>query len=183
MVVLCGGWSSAGWLRGQAAGTVQNALPLHLALRSHRPDTHTHFQLVGSAPLCCRHGAKLLYAYAEATVPKLTVITRKAYGGAYDVMSSKVSRLGVWMARVARCWARVKAANCGRCVSWRQAGGGLVKSSKRGWDQLVVQPHPSKAVSPALHALPAAPARRHQPGVAHRGDCGDGQQGRRGDPV
>ena len=36
-----------------------------------------------------RSGAKLLYAYAEATVPKLTVITRKAYGGAYDVMSSK----------------------------------------------------------------------------------------------
>jgi propionyl-CoA carboxylase beta chain len=36
-----------------------------------------------------RNGAKLLYAYAEATVPKLTVITRKAYGGAYDVMSSK----------------------------------------------------------------------------------------------
>jgi propionyl-CoA carboxylase beta chain len=36
-----------------------------------------------------RHGAKLLYAYAECTVPKVTVITRKAYGGAYDVMSSK----------------------------------------------------------------------------------------------
>ena len=36
-----------------------------------------------------KHGAKLLYAYCEATVPKLTVITRKAYGGAYDVMSSK----------------------------------------------------------------------------------------------
>ena len=36
-----------------------------------------------------RHGAKLLYAYAEATVPKIAVITRKAYGGAYDVMSSK----------------------------------------------------------------------------------------------
>jgi len=36
-----------------------------------------------------KHGAKLLYAYAEATVPKLTVITRKAYGGAYDVMASK----------------------------------------------------------------------------------------------
>ena len=35
------------------------------------------------------HGAKLLYAYAEATVPKVTVITRKAYGGAYDVMASK----------------------------------------------------------------------------------------------
>jgi len=36
-----------------------------------------------------RHGAKLLYAFAEATVPKVTMITRKAYGGAYDVMSSK----------------------------------------------------------------------------------------------
>ena len=42
-----------------------------------------------------RHGAKLLYAYAEATVPKVTVITRKAYGGAYDVMSSKHVR-GDW---------------------------------------------------------------------------------------
>ena len=36
-----------------------------------------------------RNGAKILYAYAEATVPKVTVITRKAYGGAYCVMSSK----------------------------------------------------------------------------------------------
>jgi len=36
-----------------------------------------------------RHGAKLLYAFSEATVPKVTVITRKAYGGAYDVMNSK----------------------------------------------------------------------------------------------
>jgi propionyl-CoA carboxylase beta chain len=36
-----------------------------------------------------KHGAKLLYAFAEATVPKLTVIIRKAYGGAYDVMNSK----------------------------------------------------------------------------------------------
>jgi propionyl-CoA carboxylase beta chain len=36
-----------------------------------------------------RRGAKLIYAYAEATVPKITIITRKAYGGAYDVMGSK----------------------------------------------------------------------------------------------
>tara|TARA_R110002126_G_scaffold15427_3_gene63240 strand:+ start:384 stop:1934 length:1551 start_codon:yes stop_codon:yes gene_type:complete len=42
-----------------------------------------------------RHGAKLLYAYCEATVPKLTVITRKAYGGAYDVMASKHIRSDV----------------------------------------------------------------------------------------
>jgi len=45
-----------------------------------------------------RHGAKLLYAYAEATVPKVTLITRKAYGGAYDVMASKHLRGDVNMA-------------------------------------------------------------------------------------
>jgi len=45
-----------------------------------------------------KHGAKLLYAYAEATVPKLTIITRKAYGGAYDVMSSKHLRSDVNLA-------------------------------------------------------------------------------------
>src|SRR5207245_3313485 len=42
-----------------------------------------------------RHGAKLLYAFAEATVPKITVITRKAYGGAYCVMGSKHLRTDV----------------------------------------------------------------------------------------
>src|ERR1700674_211604 len=42
-----------------------------------------------------KHGAKLLYAFAEATVPKITVITRKAYGGAYDVMSSKHIRADI----------------------------------------------------------------------------------------
>jgi len=45
-----------------------------------------------------KHGAKLLYAYAEATVPKVTVITRRAYGGAYDVMASKHVRADVNLA-------------------------------------------------------------------------------------
>ncbi len=45
-----------------------------------------------------RHGAKLLFAFAEATVPKITVITRKAYGGAYDVMSSKHIRCDINLA-------------------------------------------------------------------------------------
>ncbi|MBL6976313.1 MAG: acyl-CoA carboxylase subunit beta [Deltaproteobacteria bacterium] len=45
-----------------------------------------------------KHGAKLLYAFAEATVPKVTIITRKAYGGAYDVMSSKHIRADVNLA-------------------------------------------------------------------------------------
>ena len=48
----------------------------------HRPGVRRHHP----------HGSKLLYAYCEATVPKLTVITRKAYGGAYDVMNSQVVR-------------------------------------------------------------------------------------------
>jgi len=47
------------------------------------PGTHEEYNGI------IRNGAKLLFAYAEATVPKITVITRKAYGGAYDVMSSK----------------------------------------------------------------------------------------------
>jgi propionyl-CoA carboxylase beta chain len=54
-----------------------------------------------------KHGAKLLYAYCEATVPKLTVITRKAYGGAYDVMSSKHIRGDVnlaWPKPRSRSW-------------------------------------------------------------------------------
>ena len=42
-----------------------------------------------------RHGAKLLYAFVEATVPKVTLITRKAYGGAYDVMASKHVRADI----------------------------------------------------------------------------------------
>jgi propionyl-CoA carboxylase beta chain len=45
-----------------------------------------------------RHGAKLLYAFCEATVPKITLITRKAYGGAYDVMNSKHIRADVNLA-------------------------------------------------------------------------------------
>ncbi len=45
-----------------------------------------------------KNGAKLLYAYCEATVPKITIITRKAYGGAYDVMSSKHIRGDVSLA-------------------------------------------------------------------------------------
>ena len=71
------------------------------ALRAHlRRVQHPAADVRATCPASCpgtaqewggiiRHGAKLLYAYAEATVPKITVITRKAYGGAYDVMASK----------------------------------------------------------------------------------------------
>lgn len=63
-----------------------------LNLNQHKLRSHPSGFLPGTAQEyggIIRHGAKLLYAFAEATVPKITVITRKAYGGAYDVMSSK----------------------------------------------------------------------------------------------
>ena len=67
----------------------------HLRRLQH-PAPHLHRRARASCPGTSqewggiiRHGAKLLYAFTEATVPKLTVVTRKAYGGAYDVMNSK----------------------------------------------------------------------------------------------
>jgi propionyl-CoA carboxylase beta chain len=98
------GWSSGRYRRQPAAGA--GRLPGHQVLDQGRPlrallrclqysgghlrrcaGLHAgHAQEYGGI---IKHGAKLLYAYAECTVPKVTVITRKAYGGAYDVMSSK----------------------------------------------------------------------------------------------
>ena len=66
------------------------------------------------------HGAKLLYAYAEATVPKLTVITRKAYGGAYDVMSSKHVRGDVNLAWPGAMVAVMGAAGAARIIHRRE---------------------------------------------------------------
>ena len=63
-----------------------------------------------------KHGAKLLYAYAECTVPKITVITRKAYGGAYDVMSSKHLRGDVNLA-----WPNAEIAVMGAKGRWRSS--------------------------------------------------------------
>jgi propionyl-CoA carboxylase beta chain len=63
-----------------------------------------------------RHGAKLLFAFAEATVPKITIITRKAYGGAYDVMSSKHMRGDVNYA-----WPTAEIAVMGAKGPWRSS--------------------------------------------------------------
>ena len=60
-----------------------------------------------------RHGAKLIFAYAEATVPKITVITRKAYGGAYCVMNSKHMRGDINYA-----WPSAEVAVMGAKVCW-----------------------------------------------------------------
>jgi propionyl-CoA carboxylase beta chain len=66
------------------------------------------------------HGAKLLYAYAEATVPKLTVITRKAYGGAYDVMASKHIRADLNLAWPGAQIAVMGAAGAARIIHRRE---------------------------------------------------------------
>ncbi len=67
-----------------------------------------------------RHGAKLLYAYAEATVPKLTVITRKAYGGAYVVMNSRALRADVVYAWPTAQIAVMGAAGAGNVIHRRE---------------------------------------------------------------
>ena len=67
-----------------------------------------------------RHGAKLLYAYCEATVPKLTVITRKAYGGAYDVMGSKHIRADVNIAWPGAMIAVMGAAGAAKIIHRRE---------------------------------------------------------------
>jgi len=74
-----------------------------------------------------KHGAKLLFAYAEATVPKITVITRKAYGGAYDVMASKHLRGDLNYA-----WPTAEIAVMGQRARWRSSSADLVpKGSPR----------------------------------------------------
>jgi propionyl-CoA carboxylase beta subunit len=67
-----------------------------------------------------RHGAKLLYAYCEATVPKFTVITRKAYGGAYDVMASKHIRADVNLAWPGAMIAVMGAAGAAKIIHRRE---------------------------------------------------------------
>jgi propionyl-CoA carboxylase beta chain len=104
-----------------------------------------------------KHGAKLLFAFAEATVPKVTVITRKAYGGAYDVMSSKHLRGDVNFA-----WPSAEIAVMGaqgaveiifrgelgdaqkiaaRTEEYRQHFANPFKASNRGYIDDVIRPH------------------------------------------
>ncbi|MFT5052350.1 MAG: propionyl-CoA carboxylase beta chain [Chlamydiales bacterium] len=70
-----------------------------------------------------RHGAKMLYAFCEATVPKLTVITRKAFGGAYDVMASKHIRADVNIAWPGSMVAVMGAAGAAKIIHRREIAG------------------------------------------------------------
>ena len=108
-----------------------------------------------------KHGAKLLYAFAEATVPKVTVITRKAYGGAYDVMSSKHLRGDVNLA-----WPSAEIAVMGpggaveiifrkdlgdaakvaeRVAAYRDKFANPFVAGKRGYIDDIIRPHNTRA--------------------------------------
>jgi propionyl-CoA carboxylase beta chain len=121
-----------------------------------------------------RHGAKLLYAFAEATVPKVTVITRKAYGGAYCVMSSKHIRTDVnyaWpTAEIAVMGAEgavnllykreldaagdVAAVRAARIAEYREKFANPYVAAQRGFIDEVIQPHQTRAkLIAALAAL------------------------------
>src|SRR6476619_4053753 len=121
-----------------------------------------------------RHGAKLLYAFAEATVPKLTVITRKAYGGAYCVMSSKHIRtdanfawpsaeiavmgaegaVNILYKRELDAAADVAAARAARITEYREKFANPYIAAQRGFVDEVIQPRQTRAkLITALSAL------------------------------
>jgi propionyl-CoA carboxylase beta chain len=121
-----------------------------------------------------RHGAKLLFAFAEATVPKLTVITRKAYGGAYCVMSSKHIRTDVNYAwptaeiavmgaegavnilykRELDAAADVAAARAAKITEYREKFANPYIAAQRGFVDGVIQPHETRSrLIAALGAL------------------------------
>jgi propionyl-CoA carboxylase beta chain len=112
-----------------------------------------------------RHGAKLLFAFAEATVPKVTVITRKAYGGAYCVMSSKHIRTDVNFAwptaeiavmgaegavnilykRELDAAADVAAARAAKIAEYREKFANPYVAAQRGYVDEIIQPRQTRA--------------------------------------
>ena len=112
-----------------------------------------------------RHGAKLLFAFAEATVPKLTVITRKAYGGAYCVMSSKHIRtdlnfawptaeiavmgaegaVNILYKRELDAAADVNAARAAKVAEYREKFANPFVAAQRGFLDEIIRPHQTRA--------------------------------------
>ncbi|HYS27020.1 MAG TPA: acyl-CoA carboxylase subunit beta [Vicinamibacterales bacterium] len=112
-----------------------------------------------------RHGAKLLFAFAEATVPKLTVITRKAYGGAYCVMSSKHIRtdlnfawptaeiavmgaegaVNILYKRELDAAADVNAARAAKVAEYREKFANPFIAAQRGFLDEIIRPHQTRA--------------------------------------
>jgi propionyl-CoA carboxylase beta chain len=112
-----------------------------------------------------RHGAKLLFAFAEATVPKLTVITRKAYGGAYCVMSSKHIRtdlnfawptaeiavmgaegaVNILYKREIEAAADVNAARAAKVAEYREKFANPFVAAQRGFLDQIIRPRETRA--------------------------------------
>ena len=144
-----------------------------------------------------KHGAKLLYAFAEATVPKVTVITRKAYGGAYDVMASKHIRADVNFAyptaeiavmgpegavnivfrdEIAEADRRGRRARARSCADYREKFANPYKAAELGYIDEVIYPEETRRqADPRARAAeeqaagePAEEAREH-PAVTTRG--------------
>jgi propionyl-CoA carboxylase beta chain len=112
-----------------------------------------------------RHGAKLLFAFAEATVPKLTVITRKAYGGAYCVMSSKHIRtdlnfawpsaeiavmgaegaVNILYKRELEAASDVEAARAARVAEYREKFANPYVAARRGFVDEIIRPRQTRA--------------------------------------
>jgi propionyl-CoA carboxylase beta chain len=91
-----------------------------------------------------RHGAKLLYAFAEATVPKITVITRKAYGGAYCVMGSKHIRTDVNLAWPSAEIAVMDAARTQKLREFRDRFANPFVAAERGYVDDVIEPRETR---------------------------------------
>ena len=133
-----------------------------------------------------RHGSKLLYAYAEATVPKLTVITRKAYGGAYDVMASKHIRadfnfawptaeiavmgaegaVPIIFKREIQAAVDKKAKEAELVAEYRQTFANPYKAAEMGYIDDVIEPHETRprlvsALLAARNKREPRPARKH----------------------
>ena len=102
-----------------------------------------------------RHGAKLLFAFAEATVPKLTVITRKAYGGAYCVMSSKHIRTDVNFAWPTAEIAVMGAEGAVNILYKRELDSAKDVAASRGFVDEVIHPRQTRARLIAALATPA----------------------------
>ena len=151
-----------------------------------------------------RHGAKLIYAYSEATVPKVTVITRKAYGGAYDVMGSKhlggdvnlawpTAQIAVMGAQgaVNILYRRELAATddpdavrAQRVTEYEDTLANPYIAAERGYLDAVIRPsrdpgrdHPGAAIPADQAPDPAAQEARQHPAVAGRGPVAAGRRG------
>ena len=120
-----------------------------------------------------RHGAKLLFAFAEATVPKLTVITRKAYGGAYCVMARKHIRADFNLA-----WPTAEIAVMGpegavNILYKRELEGGLRRSSARPGSPSTARSSPTRTSPPsgAISTKSSSRARRARSSSRRCGCC------------